>query len=69
MSVYVYVIGTRDSSFRPPDDSNIEVNNALKTLQDKNARIVDVKLSTCSEGENVVTRTYVIIYEADKKFL
>ena len=39
------------------------INEALKKLQEKYAKIIDVKLSTCSDETGTVIGTYLIFYE------
>jgi len=48
--------------FRAEEDTN-SVNTVLKKLQDKGAKILDVKLSIGSQ-EHIVSLVYIIMYEA-----
>jgi hypothetical protein len=43
------------------------LNKTLESLQKDNAKIIDVKLSTCCNKEGKIIRTYLIAYEAEKR--
>lgn len=59
MSRFVHVVEVlSDPTIGKTGESRI--NAILETLQEKGAKIVDVKLNTCMD----VCRTYLILYEA-----
>jgi len=67
-----FVYGFDDGSGYTPD--NKEFNSKLESLQKKGAKILDIKVSVCSGAERrekylYPTRTYLIIYEAEKPLL
>lgn len=69
MPKYAYIL---ESSFWAPQNTNPdtkELNDFLHTLQQKDAEIVDIKVSTIYKEELNMIRTYLIIYEAEKPLL
>jgi len=71
MPVFVHVVGAYEGGIYPPQSARtIEaLDEALKTLQSKNARIIDVKIDSCADREGGISRTYLIIYEAENKLI
>jgi len=69
MPVFIHVVGTYEGSIYPPQSASVieELNEALKTIQSKNARIIDVKIDSCPDREGGINRTYLILYEAENK--
>ena len=70
MTIFVHVV--EDYSFFGafPSSHNLiteELDEALSTLQKNNAQIIDIKINTCTVTEDVLSRTYLIIYTAEKK--
>lgn len=65
MPVFVQLFSSRASQRLDVEKDTESVNMVLKTLQDKGAKILDVKLSIPSQ-EYIVTLVYIIMYEAKK---
>jgi hypothetical protein len=78
MPVFVHVFenfGDLSSAMRSGQDAD-KLNAMLETLQQKGARILDVKVSVCAVPSTKMATTipgtcriYLIIYEAQKRLL
>jgi len=64
LPVFIQLFSSFSTSGRFKAEEDTEsVNTVLKKLQDKDAKILDVKLSIGSR-EHIVSLVYIIIYEA-----
>ena len=64
----IFIAITQSTSIGRAFDSSSEtrsVNLLLKMLQDRGAKIVDVKLNTYKKEDGVLGAVYMIIYEAE----
>jgi hypothetical protein len=71
MPVFVHIIGAYEGGIYPPESVEVieDLHEALKTIQSKNARIIDIKIDSCSDREGGISRTYLILYEAENMLM
>ena len=67
MPIYVALVsfGSLFGGFNSVKDT-VKLNEILKVLQTKGAKILDIKATAFSKGKNLAYIVYVIIYEAEK---
>lgn len=68
MPVFAHAVSAHNE--RIVDQPDVEgLNETMQTLQDKGAKIIDVKMSTCTAGRTEIIRTYLVTYESEKQLL